>query len=291
MNLYQKYQENSVPTPVHILLCIFAIAFWLMFGLVALPLLFIFNVFKWAMAVWIFYNRIGTLLASQDVPFMLESEQNKNYSTSLFMLKGKANIKLIRKLFNERVVMNEAHPSYKRLKKLICLKYGRYVWANEEQFDIKKHVYEYEGVLPTNEEELQNLCGEITRKPLPRDISPWEVVLIPMQTEDRFAFISRVHHIVGDGISIVNLFSKVMDGKPVLLKPSEKILKKYKNSALKRVISAFFTGPLSLLTIALSSPYNPFRRTCEGEGEQKIAWTEAICLPKIKEVKNKIGMK
>jgi hypothetical protein len=284
------YQHNSVPTVVHIILCIFALVFWLVFASIAMPFLFIFNVFKWSVAAWIVYNRIGKVLSSEDVPFMHESEHNKNYSVCLFMVKGKPDVEKLRKLFHERVIMNNGHPSYQRLRQRIRRKYGRYVWADEIDFDMSRHIDEYNGDPPADYVELERLFGEIISTPLPQDISPWQVVVIPSKIDGKFAFFTRAHHIIGDGISMVNLFSKVMDDKPVLLKPSEKLIKKYESSALKRVIHGLFTGPLCLLTIALSSANNPFPRTTDKEGEQKVAWSEAISLPKIKEVKTKIGI-
>ncbi|XP_028415178.1 uncharacterized protein LOC114538228 [Dendronephthya gigantea] len=289
MNLYQKYNEQSPPTILHIFFCIIALAFWLVFASIALPFLFVFNVFKWAVAAWILYNRIGKLLASEDVPFMHESEHNRNYSICLFMVKGKPDVEKLRELFHDRVIMNDGHPSYKRLRQKIVKKYGRYVWADEDNFDLSHHIITYEGDRPADEEELAKLFGEIASKPLPRDISPWQVVVIPMKIDGLFAFYTCGHHIIGDGISLVGVFSKIMDDKPVLLKPSEKSIKKYESSAFKRVLHGIFTGPLSLLTVALSSAKNPFPRSVNIVGEQKVAWTAAISLPKIKEVKTRIG--
>ena len=290
MNFYQKYSGNSLPIMVHILLCIFALAFWLFVASIILPFLFVFNVFKWSVAAWIVYNRVGKVVNSEDAPYMHESEHNKNYNVCLFMVKGEPDVEKLRKLFDDRVVANDGHPSYQRLKKRIQRKYGRYVWSNEIDFDISRHIVKYEGTPPANSEELEKLFGEIISKPLAEDMSPWQVVLVPLQAENKFAFFTRAHHIIGDGISMVNLFSKCMDDKPVLLKPSEKLIKKYKSSALKRVLHGIFTGPLVLLSIALSSSNKPFARTTDKEGEQKVAWTEAISLPKIKEVKSKIGI-
>ena len=290
MNFYQKYSEDSVPIVFHVLLCIFAIAFWLFVASIILPFLFIFNMFKWAVAAWILYNRLGKVLASEDAPFMHESEHNKNYSVCMFMVKGKPDVEKFRKLFNERVVTNHGHPSYQRLMKRIRRKYGRYVWSNEIDFDISRHIVYYKGTPAANSEELEKIFGEIITKPLPRDMSPWQIVLVPLQTDNKFAFFTRGHHIIGDGISMVSLFSKFMDDTPVLLRPSKELIKKYQTNAIKRVLHGIFTGPLALLTIALSSSNNPFQRTTDKEGEQKVAWTEAISLPKIKEVKTKIGI-
>ena len=289
MNLYQKYNENSLPAVVHILLCALALAFWMVFTSIALPFLFIFNALKWAVAGWIVYNRVGKVLASQDAPFMHESEQNRNYCISLFMVKGTADVKKLQKLFDERVLSHNGHPSYQRLKKCIQRRYGRYVWLSEENFDASKHILLYEENYPENNTELEKIFGKIISKPMAVEISPWQVWLIPMKDGTRFAFLTRAHHIIGDGISMVNLFSKVMDDKPVLLKPSEKLLKKYKSiSPWKRVLHAFFTGPLTLLAVALSQANNPFYRK-NGGGQQRVASTKAISLPPIKEVTDNIG--
>lgn len=288
MNLYQKYNSNTIPTVIHVILCVFALAFWLLFASFVIPFLFVFNIFKWSVAGWILYNRIGKLLANEDVPFMHESEHNRNYSVSLFMMKGKLDLEKFQQLFYQRVVMNDDHKSYCRLQKCIKKKWGRYIWSNEENFDVTRHVTCYEGTPPLHDDELGQLFGKIISKPLPKDISPWQIVVIPMKSTDHFAYMCRFHHIIGDGISMVNVLSKVMDNKPQLLKPSEKLIKQYKMNALKRVLHAICTGPLSLLTVALSRANNPFPRT-ELEGEQKVAWTEAISLHKIKEVKEKIG--
>lgn len=288
MNLYQKYNENSVPTIVHIVFCVLALAFWLLFASVALPFLFVFNVIKWTVAAWILCNRLGKLLASEDVPFMQESEHNRNYNISLFMMKGKLDVEKLQRLFYDRVLMHDGHISYLRLQKRIQKKLGRYVWSDEENFDIKRHITCYGGTPPSNEEELSRLFGDIISKPLPRDISPWQVIAIPLKSDDQFAYLTRFHHILGDGISMVYVLSKIMDGKPLLFKPSEKLIKKYKTSALKRALHAVCTGPLTLLTLAFSYANNPFPRM-QMEGEQKVAWTEPISLPKVKEVKTKIG--
>ena len=265
-----------------------ALVLWLLFASVALPILFVFNIFKLSVAGWILYNRIGKLLASEDVPFMHESEHNKNYSVSLFMMKGKMDLEKMKKVVYERIVMNDGHVSYQRLQKRIERKWGRYVWSDEESFDIKRHVTCYDETIPADEDELGELFGAIISKPLPKDISPWQIILIPMKSTGHFACLSRFHHIIGDRISMVYVLSKIMDNKPQLLKPSEKLIKKYKTNALKRVLHAICNGPLSLLTVALSYANNPFPRT-NIEGQQKVAWTETISLPKIKEVKTKIG--
>lgn len=289
MNFYQKYNEQPLPAVLHVFFCILALAFWLLFASIALPFLFVFNVFKWAVAAWILYNRIGKLLASEDVPFMHESEHNRNHSISLFIVKGEPDVEKFRELFHERVIMSGGHPSYKRLRQKIVSRYGRYVWTDEDNFDLNRHIITYEGNPPANEGELEELFGEITSKPFPKDISPWQVVVIPMKIDGLFAFCTHCHHIIGDGISMVSVFSKIMDDKPVLLKPSEKSIKKYQSSVLKRVLHGIFTGPLSVLTFALSSAKNPFPRSMDIVGEQKVAWTAAISLPKIKEVKTKLG--
>lgn len=289
MNFYRIYNENSIPVAVHILFCIIAVTLWLLVSSIIVPFLFVFNIFKWSIAAWIVYKGIGRLISSEDIPYIHESDFHTNVNVSVFIMNGEPNVKNLRKLFYDRVVTNNGHPSYKRLQQTLVLKYGRYVWTDEENFDISQHLILYDGPLPLNEAELKTMYGKILSTPIPQDMSPWQILIIPMKNKDCFALFNRVHHIIGDGISVVHLFSKVMDGKPLLLKPSEKAIKKYESNAYKRILHALFNGPLSLLFLAFSSSENPFPQAKSFVGETKVAWTNAISLPKIKEVKNKIG--
>ena len=136
------------------------------------------------------------------------------------MVEGDIDLDELRHLIMARVVQNSEEPSYARMRKLVVKKYWRYIWQDEPEFDIKKHVRVYEGESPRSEEELQKLLSKHFSSPMQDDISPWEIVLarVDMEGKDQTAICMRIHHAIGDGFALVGLFSRLMDKKPELLR-------------------------------------------------------------------------
>ena len=111
MNLYSKYMEIA-PSFLYGLLCFSAILVWTLVAILTLPLWLLFRVFKWSQGVIISYYRLGRILASNDVPFLHETEINRNYINGLFVLEGVIGLDDLRKLILSRVVQNSEEPSY-----------------------------------------------------------------------------------------------------------------------------------------------------------------------------------
>ena len=135
------------------------------------------------------------------------------------MVDGNVDLDGVRRLIMARVVTNSEEPSYARMRKLVVKKYWRYVWQDEPEFDIKKHVLTYEGDSPRSEDELQKMLSKQFSSPMRNGISPWEVVLAPLDIpgKDQTAICMRIHHAIGDGFALVGLFARLMDKKPELL--------------------------------------------------------------------------
>ena len=96
MNLYSKYMEIA-PSFLYGLLCFSAILVWTLVAILTLPLWLLFRVFKWSQGVIISYYRLGRILASNDVPFLHETEINRNYINGLFVLEGVIGLDDLRK--------------------------------------------------------------------------------------------------------------------------------------------------------------------------------------------------
>ena len=219
MNLYSKYMEIA-PSFLYGLLCFSAILVWTLVAILTLPLWLLFRVFKWSQGVIISYYKLGRILASNDVPFLHETEINRNYINGLFVLEGEIGLDDLRKLIISRVVQNSDEPSYARMRKRVVKQYWRYVWVDEQDFDIKKHVFKYDGIAPRSEDELQQVLSEQFSSAMCDDISPWEVIVTPMDMpgKDQTAICMRIHHTIGDAFALIGLFCRLMDKKPELLR-------------------------------------------------------------------------
>ena len=219
MNLYSKYMEIA-PSFLYGLLCFSAILVWTLVAILTLPLWLLFRVFKWSQGVIISYYKLGRILASNDVPFLHETEINRNYINGLFVMEGEIGLDDLRKLIISRVVQNSDEPSYARMRKRVVKQYWRYVWVDEQDFDIKKHVFKYDGIAPRSEDELQQVLSEQFSSAMCDDISPWEIIVTPMDMpgKDQTAICMRIHHTIGDAFALIGLFCRLMDKKPELLR-------------------------------------------------------------------------
>ncbi|XP_068748665.1 putative diacyglycerol O-acyltransferase Mb3154c [Montipora capricornis] len=287
MNLYLKYMELA-PSIFYGLLCISAIILWISIVALTLPFWSVFRIFKWFQAGIISYHKLGMVLASRDVPFLHETAHNRNFICGVFVVDGGIDIEELRQLLMSRVVQNNEEPSYARLRKLIVKQYWRYVWQDEPEFDIKKHVNLYEGDSPRSEDELQKLMSKQFSSRVCDTISPWEVVVAPLDIpgKDQTAILMRIHHALGDGFALIGLFSRLTDKKPEFLSVKKPVATPCDKQ--KQVWKAILSGPLALLSVALSNPENPFP-VKKMSGEKCMSWTTAIDLNLVKEIKTKTG--
>ncbi|KAJ7315266.1 hypothetical protein OS493_038840, partial [Desmophyllum pertusum] len=115
---------------------------------------------------------LGSVLASRDVPFLHETEYNRNFINGLFVVEGTVDLVDVRQLIMARVVQNNEEPSCARMRKLIVQQFWRYVWQDEADFNIDKHVYQFEGTSPCNKEELQKMLSEHYSSPMRDDVFP-----------------------------------------------------------------------------------------------------------------------
>lgn len=288
MTSYLRYLR-ALPSFIYGVLCFSAIAVWVLIAILTLPFYFLFRMFKFIQGKCVSYYNLGHLLAYKDVPFLHESENNKNFINGLFVINGKFKIEDIRELLMDRIILNCDEPTYVHMRQRVVKKYGRYVWQNEDHFDIKKHAVIYDGESPCNEVELQEIMSKLASSPLPDDISPWMFVLVPLSMEkEQFAACIRIHHSLGDGFALVGLIARMVDRKPELLRVQKPVATPCDKQ--KQVWKAVLTGPLALLSVALAhSTKNPFSSKVKLSGEKLFSWSKNISMEKIKEIKTLTG--
>ena len=83
-------------------------------------------------------------------------------------------------------------------------------------------------------------------------------------------------------------FLRIVDHKPELLRVKKPVQTPCDKQ--KTVWKTMFTGPLALLSVALSSASNPFPSMDQLSGKKCISWTPAIRLELIKDIKVRTGM-
>jgi len=289
MTNYLRYLR-ALPSIIYGVLCFCAIVVWILIATLTLPFYFLFRMFKFIQGKFVSYYNLGHLLAYKDVPFLHESETNRNFINGLFVINGTPDIDQIRQLLMERIILNCDEPTYVHMRQRVVREYGHYVWQDEDNFDINRHVVFYDGELPCNDTELQEILSNLASSPLPDNISPWIFVIVPLNMDkEQFATCIRIHHSLGDGFALVGLIARIVDRKPELLRVQKPVATPCDKQ--KQVWKAVLTGPLALLSVALAhSTKNPFSSKVKLSGEKLFGWSKPVCMEKIREVKTLTGM-
>ncbi len=87
-------------------------------------------------------------------------------------------------------------------------------WADDEHFDLARHVVPKSLHAQTGESErqaLQRMCGELATTPLDPRHPLWQFHLVE-HYEGGSALIARIHHCIGDGIALISVMLSITDG-------------------------------------------------------------------------------
>jgi diacylglycerol O-acyltransferase / wax synthase len=91
---------------------------------------------------------------------------------------------------------------------------GRLYWERDPHFDIRSHVHHLALPDPGDDVELQRLIGTLMSEPLDRTRPLWRAYLIDNHAGG-CALYGRIHHAVGDGISLMRVIFSMTDAEPV----------------------------------------------------------------------------
>jgi WS/DGAT/MGAT family acyltransferase len=90
----------------------------------------------------------------------------------------------------------------------------RPVWIDDQQFDFDYHVRHTSLPRPGNDDQLKDLAGRIVSAKLDRTRPLWELWVVEGLSNDRFAFIVKIHHCMIDGLSGVDLTTILLNVVP-----------------------------------------------------------------------------
>ena len=105
-------------------------------------------------------------------------------------------------------------PRYRQKLRTVPLRLGRPVWVDDPDFDLRYHVRRTALPAPGGDRELAELMARVMSQRLDRDRPLWEYWLAEGLPEGRWAFISKVHHCMVDGVSGTDLYRVIFDFSP-----------------------------------------------------------------------------
>ena len=92
---------------------------------------------------------------------------------------------------------------------------GRPFWVDDPTFNLEYHVRHSALPSPGSEEQLRNMASRVFSQQLDRSKPLWELWMVQGLTRRRFAFVTKTHHALVDGISGVDIATVLFDVKPV----------------------------------------------------------------------------
>jgi diacylglycerol O-acyltransferase / wax synthase len=92
--------------------------------------------------------------------------------------------------------------------------FGTPIWLDDPHFNLEYHVRHTSLPRPGDDAQLKALCGRIFSQALDRQKPLWEVWIVEGGEGDQFAFVSKIHHAMADGISAVDLLEALLTHEP-----------------------------------------------------------------------------
>jgi diacylglycerol O-acyltransferase len=109
-------------------------------------------------------------------------------------------------------------PRYRQKVRELPLHLGRPVWVDDPYFKLDYHVRRSALPAPGGDQELRNLVGRVMAQQLDRTKPLWEMWIVEGVGAGRWALLSKIHHVMVDGVSATDLLSVLLDaerGSPV----------------------------------------------------------------------------
>jgi diacylglycerol O-acyltransferase len=189
--------------------------------------------------------------------------------------------------FRQRILEADGGERYPRFRYRVVKKGRRWYWQEDDSFDLRRHILVVEDPSLKTKEGLQTYMGEQASQPLPDDRPRWQVQVVPDFGEGGTALFVRVHHVMGDGISMVPVLFQLMDSEPDA--PPHVATRGTPGHMLKAAAWASLIGGPFLLARAITPADDSLVHGQELSGTKRVAWTAPLDLSKVKEIKTRLG--
>jgi WS/DGAT/MGAT family acyltransferase len=132
----------------------------------------------------------------------METPENLMTITGVLAFERPLDRAALRRLIADRLVA--PYPRFRQRVAAPRWGLGRPRWVEDEGFDLERHLIDTELPAPGGKDELQNLVSELMSTPLDPELPLWRFHYVP-NFRYGSAVVARVHHAIGDGMSLVQV--------------------------------------------------------------------------------------
>jgi diacylglycerol O-acyltransferase len=110
-------------------------------------------------------------------------------------------------------------PRYRQVVRFVPLQLGRPLWVDDPHFNLDYHIRHTALPAPGGSEELRHLMGRLMSQELDRHRPLWEAWVVEGLEDGLWAFITKIHHCMADGVSGNDLHAVILDRERLLPEP------------------------------------------------------------------------
>jgi len=119
---------------------------------------------------------------------------------------------------NRRIV---PQPEFRKIPVRVPFNLHRPVWAEDPNFDLRRHVKRIGCPAPGGPQELAEVANEILSIPLDRNKPLWEMWVVEGLENGHVALVAKMHHATIDGVTGANMMVHLFDFEPGAQAPPE----------------------------------------------------------------------
>jgi diacylglycerol O-acyltransferase / wax synthase len=164
-------------------------------------------------------------------------------------------------------------------------------WEVDPHFDVRNHVHRLALPSPGDRAALEAFMSDLMGTPLPRDRPLWQLYVVE-GFDGGTALAARIHHAVGDGVSLVGVLLDLTE-EGAALAPQQVGVPPVPTPASWRDRARLLKAQATTLGHILRLPADPPTPLRQGGlGMRKRAvWSRAMPLPPIKQTARRLGVK
>jgi diacylglycerol O-acyltransferase / wax synthase len=229
---------------------------------------------------------------AHDAVWLQETAANLMVINAVF-ISDRLDTATVSEAFRQRVIEADGGRKYPRFRRRITWAGGDPYWEDDPDFDLARHIIPAHEADLTTTDKLQRYVGAEASRPLPDDRPRWQFQVVENFEEGGSACIIRIHHSMGDGVSLVAVifsFMEELTGPDSGSAPAE----------IRPASGAPGRDLLKLIRIPLAAPKVLIQRMLwprdshalhgpKVSGNKQVAWTTPFDIEVLKDVKNRLG--
>ncbi|CAB3236836.1 unnamed protein product [Arctia plantaginis] len=150
-------------------------------------------------------------IRTDTVRSLLDTHRNQGIINVLLSIQGTFDLELFKHHLLQHVVEkrdNKGDLMFPRIRHQLVSSWGNYAWNAHITFRIENHIIVTNAVhrgRSVGKSNIQEYVSEIISKYLPSDQPPWQYVIIPLNSEEKYYVLVRVHHLLLTGKRSLNI--------------------------------------------------------------------------------------